>query len=69
MIENQREITVIVNRPDRNIYFYLIERDKAIYEESEFRTRTTKSGKAYFQFIQGEGASLFTPSAWINIEM
>jgi hypothetical protein len=69
MIENQREITVIVNRPDRNIYLYLIERDKAIYEESEFRTRTTKSGKAYFQFIQSEGASLFTPSAWINIEM
>jgi len=69
MNENQREITVIVNRPDRNIYLYLIERDKAIYEESEFRTRTTKSGKAYFQFIQNEGASLFTPSAWINIEM
>ena len=69
MNENERAITVIVNRHDRNIYLYLIERDKAIYEESAFRTRTTKSGKAYFQFIQSEGASLFTPSAWINIEM
>jgi hypothetical protein len=69
MDENQRSITVLVDKQARNIYLYLHNRDKEIYEEKEFLTRSTKTGTSFFEFIQNEGASLFTPSAWINIEM
>jgi len=69
MDENQRSITVLVDRQARNIYLYLQGRDKEIYEEKQFLTRSTKSGTSFFEFLQSEGASLFTPSAWINIEM
>jgi hypothetical protein len=69
MDENQRSITVLVDKQARNIYLYLQGRDKEIYEEKQFLTRSTKSGTSFFEFLQSEGASLFTPSAWINIEM
>jgi hypothetical protein len=69
MDENQRSITVLADKQARNIYLYLQDRDKEIYEESEFKTRSTKTGRSFFEFIQSEGASLLTPSAWINIEM
>lgn len=69
MDDNQRLITVFVNKHARNIYLYLHDRDTEIYEESEFKTRSTKTGTSFFEFIQSEGASLLTPSAWINIEM
>jgi len=69
MDENQRSITVLVDKQARNIYLYLQDRDKEIYEEKQFLTRSTKSGTSFFEFLQSEGASLFTPSAWINIEM
>ena len=69
MNENQRSITVLVNKQARNIYLYLQDRDKELYEESDFRTRSTKTGKAFFEFLQREGACLLAPSAWINIEM
>ena len=69
MDDNQRLNTVFVNKHARNIYLYLHDRDKEIYEESEFKTRSTKTGTSFFEFIQSEGASLLTPSVWINIEM
>ena len=69
MDENQRSITVLVDKQARNICLYLQDRDKEIYEEKQFLTRSTKSGTSFFEFLQSEGASLFTPSAWINIEM
>lgn len=69
MDDNQRLITVFVNKHARNIYLYLHDRDTEIYEESEFKTRFTKTGKSFFEFTESEGASLLTPSAWINIEM
>ena len=69
MGENQRSITVLVNNQARNIYLYLHDRVKEVYEESDFHTRSTKTGKAFFEFIQSEGACLLAPSAWINIEM
>ena len=67
--ENQRLIAAFVDKHPRNIYLRLLDRDKEIYEKFEFKTRSTKSGIAFIEFTHAEGASVITPSAWINIEM
>ena len=69
MIANQRLISVFVNKHARNIDLYLHNREKQIYAESQFLTHVAKTGSSFFEFLQSEGASLLTPSAWINIEM
>ena len=69
MQENKRLITLFVNSFERSISVFLVDHDRQDFAESEFVTRSTKSGVSFFKFIHAEGATVFTPSAWINIEM
>lgn len=69
MPDNERLITLIVDKLERSISLLLVDRDPQDFAESEFVTSSTKSGKSFFKFIHAEGAAVFTPSAWINIEM
>ena len=69
MPENERLINVFVNKLQRTISLFLVGRERQDYDESEFFTHCTKSGIAFIEFTHVGGASVITPSAWINIEM
>jgi hypothetical protein len=69
MDEESQMILLGVHTVKRCVSLFLVDREVQTYTESEFSTRATKSGKAFFEFIQTEGASLFTPIAWIVVKM
>ena len=66
---NERLITLIVDRFKCSLSLLLFDRDTQDFAESEFITSSTKSSKSFFKFIYTERAAVFTPSAWIDIQM
>ena len=68
IIENQQLIRVLVDKEHRNLALYLDGLARQVFDESEFSTRVTRSGRAFFEFKQEEGASVYTPSSWLDIK-
>jgi hypothetical protein len=66
--ENQQLIRVLVDKKNRHLALYLVGLARQVFDESTFSTRVTKSGRAFFEFKQEEGASVYTPSSWLDIK-
>lgn len=62
-----KTIELEVNRQSRTVSLSLVGLESEVYAESDFISRTTKTGRSYFEFIQSEGASVLAPSAWVKV--
>ena len=66
--QNQQLIRVLVDKKNRNLALYLVGLARQVFDETTFSTRVTKSGRAFFEFKQEEGASVYALSSWLDIK-